>query len=843
MSRLKLTDIKKTYRSAETVYALKGISLEFRESEFVSILGPSGCGKTTLLNLIGGLDRYDEGDLTLGGLSTKSFKDADWDAYRNHSVGFVFQNYNLIAHQSVQQNVEMALTLSGVSPSERKARAKQALESVGLGDKLNKKPNQLSGGQMQRVAIARALVNNPEIVLADEPTGALDSQTSVQVMELLKEISKTRLVVMVTHNGELARQYSSRVIHLLDGEMQSDSNPLMNDRNVSADHHAKASANRKQPLESGGATADSSGNGTWEATSSSRGSDKASTSNIRSDKTPSSAGGKPPKTSMSLATASALSFKNLMTKKGRTFITSFAGSIGIIGVALVLALSTGLSGYMSQMQSETLSGFPITISENVMPVQMGHTMDDNPLSGSKGDGEKFPSSDVLIIDDAAANTRLHVNKLTDAYFDYIDDIENKLPDAVNAVTYNRGIEFNLLAKGGEDVVKFAGSSSMADSVREAFEGSEKYWQELPANSPFILSLYDLIGEGSRMPAAADEIAIVVDEFNQLDKAFFEKLGLFEAANNVKLSDFIGKTLMKVVPNDSYYTSGEDGLFVPATASRYAELYDGEEGLPLTVTGILRVKESAADAVGYLSEGIVYTTALTQHVLDEASASAIAEAQRESDRDVITNAPFPAEAARKEALLRLGADATPTGISIYPVDFDAKDEIKAYLDSYNDNKPEDEIVAYSDLSELVGATIQTMLNTVSYVLIGFAAISLVVSTIMIGIITYVSVLERTKEIGILRSIGARKKDISRVFNAETLIVGLTAGMMGIVISYLLTLPINSVISRLVGIEGVAELTPLHAAALVLGSMLLTLIAGLLPARMAAKKDPVIALRTE
>lgn len=792
MSKLRLTDIRKSYRSGEIVHALKGVSLEFRESEFVSILGPSGCGKTTLLNIIGGLDRYDEGDLSLGGKSTRHFRDKDWDAYRNRSVGFVFQNYNLISHQTVLQNVEIAMTLSGVSGSERRARAKRALEAVGIGDQLKKKPNQLSGGQMQRVAIARALVNNPDIILADEPTGALDSQTSLQVMEILKDISKTKLVIMVTHNSDLAAAYSSRIIHLRDGEVQSDSNPLLKD---------KAAKKQDDAREEG----------------------KLSLG----------------RTSMSLATAMSLSFRNLLTKKGRTIITSFAGSIGIIGVALVLALSTGLSGYIANLQSETLASFPLTISENAQNVQSPPGGGGGPFGGNAaGEEAQFPDGDVLVGHDPSANIQRHTNVLTPDYFDYIANIQTALPDAVNAVSYGKGVEMNLLAKAGEDVVKFPTSAGVS-----GFGAPQTYWQELPGNSEFVLSLYDVIGEGSRYPTAMNEVAIVVDEYNRINKALFTNIGIFEENTGYKLSDFIGKTILKLIPNDSFYTQSENGLFVPAAAESYAELYGRADGIGLTITGILRIKEGVSSTSGYLSEGLVYTTALTEYIADNAQRSAVALAQHASDRDVILNAPFADEEARQSRMRALGADTTPSSISIYPKSFAGKDEIKQYLDAYNSDKAEADRVLYTDLSEIIGSAIQTVLDTVSYVLIGFAAISLVVSTIMIGIITYVSVLERTKEIGILRSMGARKKDISRVFNAETLLVGFVAGSLGIAIAYMLTAAANGIIANLVDLEGIARLTAAHAAALVLGSMLLTLIAGLLPARMAAQRDPVIALRTE
>ena len=795
MSKLRLTDIRKSYNGGEVIQVLKGISLEFRENEFVSILGPSGCGKTTLLNIVGGLDRYDSGDLLLGDLSTKNFKDSDWDAFRNCSIGFVFQNYNLIAHQTVLQNVEIAMTLSGVSSSEAKQRAKDALKSVGLESQMKKRPNQLSGGQMQRVAIARAIVNNPDIILADEPTGALDSHTSVQVMEILKEIAKNKLVIMVTHNAELADKYSNRVIHLLDGEVQSDSNPIFKDSTVNNLNDAKQTIAKKTKLK---------------------------------------------KTSMSLFTATSLSFKNLLTKRGRTIITSFAGSIGIVGVALVLALSTGLTTYMNKLQSDTLSGYPITISKGAQTLQIGNGSRANAILGSSSNDGKFTSDNIIYSVDSTQSTQQHTNVLSQEYTDYVSKIQSALPDAVNAVSFSRGVGINLLAKGENAVVKYA--TTTATTV-EALRGSKSYWQEMPNNEDTILSMYDLIGEGSRLPSAKNEVAIVVDEYNNIDAAFFEKLGISTTSSSFKLTDFIGKTMLKVIPNDEFYTKDANGIFTAASASEYGDLYKNADGVELTITGILRIKEASSQATGYLSSGLVYTTALTNYIVDNTQKSLISIAQASSDKDVVLNAPFANATVKEQKLISLGIDTKPTSISIYPKDFNGKDAIKQYLDNYNATKSQDDQVVYSDLAETIGSTVGTMINTVSYVLIGFAAISLLVSTIMIGIITYVSVLERTKEIGILRSVGARKKDISRLFNAETLIVGFAAGTLGICISYLLIIPINIVISKLVDINNIAQLKPLHAVILILGSMTLTLIAGLVPSKMAAKKDPVVALRTE
>jgi len=788
MLKLKLDHIKKTYHSGEDVIALRDISLAFRESEFVAVLGPSGCGKTTLLNIIGGLDRYDSGDLIINGMSTKRFKDGDWDAYRNRSIGFVFQSYNLIGHQTVLQNVEIAMTLSGVSAAERKRRAMDALGEVGIADQHKKKPNQLSGGQMQRVAIARALVNNPDIILADEPTGALDSQTSVQLMDILHEIAKTRLVIMVTHNGELAEKYSNRIVRLLDGSIQTDSNPVTEEE-------------------------------------------------IREGTTKGVDAKLLKKTAMSLATATSLSFKNLLTKRGRTIMTAFAGSIGIIGVALVLALSAGLSTYMGNMQSSTLSGYPITITTGEQMIDFtqrpGADSENTTLA-------EYPKDNVLYAYDSEKNSTKHSNVITSDYLDYVADIETELPGTVNTIAYTQGVNINLLAKGSDTVVKFDTAVSFGGTQMNFLAGINSYWGELPHNDDFILSLYDLMGDGSRLPTTKNEVVLVVDKYNRIDKAFFEKLGITEDTEKYKLTDFIGQTILKVIPNDSYY-SPKGKLFLAASPSDYDALYTDNNGTELTIVGILRAKEDSESS--YLSPGIAYTTELTAAVVADAKDSEIAIAQNDSDRNVLFGTTFEDSKAKEAMLIMLGADTTPTGINIYPKDYSSKDEIKAYLDAYNDGKAEADQLVYSDLAETITSMTKTLLSTITYVLVGFAAISLVVSTIMISIITYVSVIERTKEIGILRSVGARKKDISRVFNAETLLIGFSAGVLGVGLSYLLSIPINVVIHNLTGITGIASLNPVHAILLIVGSMFLTLMAGFIPSRMAAKKDPVIALRTE
>lgn len=788
VGKLKLVDIDKSYRTGGSyLNVLKKISLEFRKNEFVSILGPSGSGKTTLLNLIGGLDHYDSGDLIINSHSTKHFKDRDWDAYRNRSVGFVFQNYNLISHQSVLQNVEIAMTLSGVSSDERKERATKALTDVGLADQIGKRPNQLSGGQMQRVAIARALVNNPDIILADEPTGALDSKTSEQVMDILRDVAKTRLVIMVTHNEDIALEYSSRIIRFLDGAIQSDSHPI--------EEKTEADAPIKQK--------------------------------------------KRDKTSMSIVTALSLSFKNLLTKKGRTILTAFAGSIGIIGVALVLALSNGLSDQLDVVQSDTLANFPITIDT-------GEQFVDFTEAGPPGttddvsDYEEYPEDNIIYPYDASDSFQMHQNVLTDDFLTYIEEMDEELNESISNIDYRQGVGINLIAEGENGFKKFETSQQSQNFGPPGVQTGQSFWQEMPDDETFILELYDLIGEASRLPEDENEIAIVVDQYNRVSSDFFDALGL-DPEGDYNFEDFIGEEMLRVIPNDTFYTEDESGLFMQAAPNQYEAVYNEAASRGLTVTGVLRIKEDASTS--YFSQGFVYPSDLTESILTDAQASDIAMAQEEADVNVLTGAPFESEREKEQALIYLGANTRPVGIDIYPVDFEGKDNVKAYLDDYNEGLDEEDQIVYNDLAELIGDLMTDLINTITYVLVGFAAISLVVSTIMIGIITYVSVIERTKEIGILRSVGARKKDISRVFNAETLIVGFVSGTLGIVLSYLLIIPINQLIERLTDIPNVASLAITPAVILIIGSMILTLIAGLIPSRMAAKKDPVVALRTE
>ncbi len=769
---LQLKDLKKNYYvGSQTIEALKGINLSFRSNEFVSILGPSGCGKTTMLNIIGGLDQYTSGDLLIDGKSTKTYKDTNWDSYRNSTIGFVFQNYNLISHLNILDNVEMALSLSGVTAKERKDRATKVLQQVGLGEYLNSKPNQLSGGQMQRVAIARALVNNPKILLADEPTGALDSKTSKQIMELIQVISKDRLVIMVTHNRKIAEKYSDRIIELLDGEVTSDSNPVKE-------------------------------NGSLEA------------SDVLTNK----------KTAMSYKQAIRTSFKNLFTKKGRTLITAIAGSIGIIGVALVLGISTGMNNYIDDLQTDTLAGFPITISDIVQTDAFG--------PGANGEfttdaTDEFPDNDTIMPYDSTQSSTLHTNVFSDDFLSYINEMDDTL---YTTISYTNDIEITVLTEienGTYEKVEIDNEMS--------FFGSTSVFSEMPTNSEFVLSQYDILD--GEYPDSYDEVVLIVDNKNQLDVEILTALGL-SLEDEYTFADFIGKEY-KVIPNNTYYTESE-GVYIPG--NDYETMYNNEDAVTLTVTGILRVNEDATSEI--LSDGIGYTSALTTHMQESAMDSDVVVAQKASpDTSVLSGQLFNDYVTYDSVMKQLGGDVTPSGIEIYPTTYETKDEVKAYLDVYNVGKTEEDSIVYTDIAEIFSDTISGMINTITIILTAFAGISLVVSSIMIGIITYVSVIERTKEIGIMRSLGARKKDISRIFNAEALLIGLASGILGILVYYLLQIPVNVVIKNLIEIEGFAALPITYALGLVALSSALTLIAGLIPSSIAAKKDPVIALRTE
>ena len=1002
---LKLSNIVKEYPTGdEKVVALNDVNIEFRKSEFVSILGHSGCGKTTLLNIIGGLDQYTSGDLSINGKSTKAFKDSDWDTYRNHSVGFVFQNYNLIPHQSVLANVELALTLSGVSKTERKERAKAALEKVGLGNQINKKPNQMSGGQMQRVAIARALVNNPEILLADEPTGALDSETSVQVMDLLKEISKDRLVIMVTHNPELADEYSTRIIRLVDGKIVNDSNPYDSSEEEKSPSSAPVKETRKEK--------------------------KAKK-----------------KTSMSFATALSLSLNNLMTKKMRTFLTSFAGSIGIIGIALILALSNGFTLYIEAIQREALTSYPIMIESATMDMEaMMGSMESSATGEVNHDLDKvYPNTIAAsMMDSFSAGT--WTNDL-ESFKAYIESDRSHIRENSSSIRYTYGGSFNIFASDysqgankvypspitdfAGDMMGTMGMGAATDMMGMAsMETMMSAWQELIDSPELIDEQYDVVA--GTLPKNYNEVVLIIDRNNEISDLAIQGLGYMTADEMMEsmmssmtggtytpydgtfeYDEIIGKTYKIVLEPDYYVFDEATGTWTDMHGNTEYENQLIENGEEVRIVGI--IKPAAGSLMSTTTGAIGYTADLTEHIINRTNEceiviqqkanpevdvftglrfdSVITETPEEEEpvtpevpadtpvdvpaeapadvpeapteinsvddlyqlidanykgeineeltrtidlvfKDSLTNdekaelitllekynflegsgfsadqavdmlgmatesmlldiiadgmtsgnsslpapninepdepvetpeatdpvvpetpeepeveVPTPLCATYEEALTRLGvADLSkPKSIYIYPKDFESKDLISAEIAEYNQNlidsgKEESEI-KYTDMIGLLLSSVTKIVDVISYVLIAFVAISLVVSSIMIGIITYISVLERTKEIGILRAIGASKRDISRVFNAETLIVGFVSGALGIGITLLLTIPINLIIDHLTSIAHVAQLPVAGGIILVLISMALTLIAGLVPSRIAAKKDPVEALRTE
>ena len=873
---LKLVDIKKTYKVADTeTKALKGINIEFRKNEFVSILGPSGCGKTTLLNIIGGLDRYSSGDLQICGRSTKEYKDADWDTYRNHTIGFVFQSYNLIPHQSVLSNVELALTLSGVSRAQRREKAKQALIKVGLGDHLNKKPNQMSGGQMQRVAIARAIVNDPEILLADEPTGALDSETSVQIMDLLKEIANDRLVIMVTHNPQLAEKYSTRIIKLFDGLVVDDSDPYTSkDQNNETEKYGKK---QKKP-------------------------------------------------SMSFLTAFSLSFNNLLTKKARTILTSFAGSIGIIGIALILSLSSGVQLYINDVEEKTLSSYPLTLQENTTDVsEMINSLMGENKSSKEHNTDKIYSNDIM-----SDMITMMVNGSTKndlaAFKKYIEGDGKAIKDYTSDIKYTYSTKLNIFTTDGYKVnpgqvfeklgFETDQSSNPMSGMYSGMSNTD-VWQELLDNEELLKKQYTVLS--GRYPKNYNEAVVIVDKNNEISDYTLYTLGLkdadelaekFKAAmtadGNIKLEkekqtqysyDDILSLKFKLLLNSDTYSENPDGTWTDMSED---SLYISEKlktAEDITIVGILK----ANDKMNGMPSGTVgYLSTLMTHLIEKNNNSKIVKLQIENkEKDVITGLPFPEdkdytmddinayiserpaeeqaqfnayiaqmrseglddkkiiakfkpyiEAALSKStydgnLKLLGVSDTdkPSGINIYPKDFESKSEITDIIDKYNHTKGEDSQIKYTDYIGLMMSSITTIINAISYILIAFVSISLIVSSIMIGIITYISVLERTKEIGILRAMGASKRDVSRVFNAETIVVGLAAGLLGIGVTLLLLIPINAIIKSITSIGGLAVLPPIGAVILVLISMFLTFIAGLIPAKIAAKKEPVTSLRTE
>ena len=770
---LELKKINKSYKTGDFVqHALSDVSLKFRKSEFVAILGSSGSGKTTLLNILGGLDRYDSGDLIINNKSTKQFKSVEWDYYRNNCVGFIFQSYNLISHITILENVEMALILSGYKKKNRRKKALEALDKVGLRDHAHKKPNQLSGGQMQRVAIARALVNDPEIILADEPTGALDSVTSVQIMDLIKEIAKDKLVIMVTHNPELAKDYATRIIELKDGEILSDSNPV------------KDKANSKEKL------------------------------TIK-------------KTVLGYGSALKLSFNNIKTKKGRTFLTSFASSIGIIGIALILSLSNGFQMKIDEYEADSLSQMPITITSNVMNMS-SDAMES--IFNNDDENEEYSSDKVIHPKENKLNSMLHINKLDSNYIDYIEKIDKS---KLNGISYDYGTVLNVVTKkddGTYAVVPTSTNYGMSNTSMTGVVG----WSLMPDN--FLDKYYDVLA-GS-IDDDTPGIVIAVNSRNELDKNTLELLG-FDASDDISFDDILSKEF-KIIPNDSYYQEF-NGYFAPST--NYENMYDDEEAITIKIQAIIRTNKDKSDIT---TSGIIYNESLVKTVINKNKDSAIVNRQKEVDYNVLTGQAFDKTSStvtKDNVLGVLGAEVSPATIYLYPKDFDTKDYITDYLDNYNDEKDADEQVLYTDYASLISTLSGSIMDAVTYVLIAFSSISLVVSCIMIAIITYISVLERTKEIGILRALGARGKDITRVFNAETFIIGVCSGVLGLVITYLLTFPINSLIESLADLPNVANLNPVHAIILLLISVTLTVLSGFIPSKMASKKDPVIALRTE
>lgn len=768
---LELKNIRKSYTTGTfTQHALKGIDLKFRQNEFVAILGPSGSGKTTLLNIVGGLDRYDKGDLVINNRSTKLFKDRDWDAYRNNCIGFIFQSYNLIGHIDILANVEMGMTLSGISAKSRRKKAMEVLKKVGLKDHAHKRPNQLSGGQMQRVAIARALANDPDIVLADEPTGALDSKTSVQIMDLIKEIAKDKLVIMVTHNPDLAYEYANRVIEMKDGEIISDSNPFSEKEENDKEYKIK-------------------------------------------------------KTAMNFKTALHLSLNNIRTKKGRTILTAFASSIGIIGISLILSLSNGFDQQIDTFEKNTLSALPIVISKQSMNLDE-ETMEkmQNDMTSSE---DAYPNIDYIIPRDMKEDEYLHENKLTEEYVDYIEKIS---PDYVSGINYVYATGINFLQKI-DGKIKWMNTSDLNIGMMP---------HTLSENTPSVISeRFDLLA--GREPNSKNEIVIEVDNKNRISKELLEVLG-FTTDDHISFDDILNSSV-KIVYNDDYYQK-VGNYYMPS--QDLEKVYENEKNLNLKVVGIIRLKEEYPNMA--TQPGIYYTYDLMKDILEKNSKSQVVEAQKKSTYNILTGELFDLSTEegknmKENVLAYLGDKSIPYVIQVYPKDFESKDYILDYLDKYNQEKPEKDKVAYIDQANLMSSLSSNIMDAITIVLIAFSSISLIVSSIMIGIIMYISVLERTKEIGILRSLGARKKDVARVFNSETFIIGCSSGAIGILIAWLLLFPTNAILKDLTSLSNVAVMNPVHALILITISVILTLIGGWIPAKLASKKDPVEALRTE
>lgn len=756
---LELKKIKKTYNAGGLKQnALNSVSIKFRKSEFVCILGPSGSGKTTLLNVLGGLDNYDDGDLIINGKSTRKFKSKDWDEYRNNVIGFIFQSYNLIGHISVLANVELSLKLSSVPKKERRKKALEVLEKVGLKNHIHKKPNELSGGQMQRVAIARSLVNDPEIILADEPTGALDTKTSKDIMDLIKKVSKGKLVIMVTHNESLAKEYATRIINLKDGKITGDTNPYEEKENEKKDYKFR-------------------------------------------------------KTKMSFKEALLLSLNNILTKKGRTLLTAFASSIGIIGIALILALSNGFDKKVNEYEKGIMSAMPIIISKESM------NMDEETISNLKGENKtEYPSEEYVLSKKNDMDLMTRTNNLTKDYINYI----MKTPkEYAYGVTFYSAKSFNIINEDKE----------LIDSSKVNL-GSVPYSFDKTAPNQVLEAYYNVLK--GRMPQSRDELVLIVNAYNEVDENVLKALGLF-GKEKISFDEILNSTL-KIVPNDSLYKE-YNGLFIKN--NNMNELY--ENSINLRVVGIIRAGEQFPAFVQ--NSSLCYTSEFNYYYINLNENSKIVKEQRKKDYNILTGMPFDESMTKEIFLSYLGADELPMMIYLYPKDFESKDDLLKYLDDYNTNLKEEDKIVYIDQAEMISSMSGSIMSAITIVLVAFSSISLVVSSIMIGIITYISVLERTKEIGVLRSLGARKKDITRVFNAETFIIGITSGLIGVAIALLLTIPANIIIYNLTDLKGVASLNPLHAVILIIISMTLTLIGGYIPARIASKKDPVKALRTE
>ena len=784
---LELKNIKKIYRVGEIeTKALDGVDVGFRQKEFVAILGASGSGKTTCLNIIGGLDRYDDGDLIIKGKSTRQFTDKDWDAYRNNSIGFVFQSYNLITHLSIVSNVELGMTLSGISKGERNKRAIEILKQVGLGEHLHKNPNQLSGGQMQRVAIARALVNDPEIILCDEPTGALDTTTGQQIMDLIKEIASEKLVIMVTHNPEIADKYADRIVRFQDGKIIDDTHP-----------------HEERP--------------------------KPDSFSLK-------------KTSMNFLTALSLSFNNIRTKKGRTFLTAFASSIGIIGIALILSLSTGFQDQIDEFQGDTLAEFPIIVTQQSVEVDREEVRNTRQESRNANTDSFFIDAEEVYPHDPSANRTVHKNIITEEFVDYVSGID---PQYVSSIGFTRIVNMNLLRTVDGNVIPITfggGLGSGGNGGGGAISGmSEMGLSSYPkmldqTYGSYLEKNYDLLA--GAYPQNPIELVLVIDNQNRINYSTLNQLGFVtENINAIRFDEIIGVEF-QLIGNDDFYIETEFGTFSPNRDLQ--GMYDSPNNLTLTIVGIVRQNPDARLAL--LSPGIAYSDDLSTMIIDMAIDSKIVDAQREADFNIMTREPLT-EDAKLTLISYLGGNAKPMMMMIYPQGFREKTEVINLLDEFNAGRADEDMILYADLADRVVGMVGGIMDGITLVLIAFAATSLVVSFIMIAIITYISVLERTKEIGILKALGARKKDITRVFNAETFIIGAFSGILGITIAMLLAIPVNSIIYNMTELTNVANLQLPHAAILLVLSVALTILGGFIPAKMASRKDAVEALRSE